>query len=73
MTSFSEICDRIDKSDRRYLLGSQRHQELKDLQAMREYIIMLRDNVFPNILLVCPGDKPVEAIMRDALKQLEDM
>ncbi len=42
-------------------------------QRLRDYIIMVRDNVFPNILLVCPDDKPVRAIMRDALKQLEDM
>ncbi len=73
MTSFSEICKRIDWNDRRYLLGSQRHQELKDLQAMRDYIIRLRDKIFPNILLATFGDDVTASIVRDALKQLEDM
>ncbi len=70
MTSFSDICIEIDR-----LVAQEDgcYMDVGLLEDLRDYIIMVRDAVFPNILLACPDNKAVRAIMRDALKQLEDM
>lgn len=77
MTSFSEICGRIDS------LRSQTRRDvdlLAGVTAMHDYIIMMRDNVFPALLAcaVCDDqdshyDKRAKALIQKALAQLEDM
>ncbi len=70
MTSFSEICGEIDR-----LIAQEDgcYMDVGLLEDLRDYIIMIRDAVFRNILLASPDNKAVRAIVRDALKQLENM
>ncbi len=74
MTSFSEICESSGKWEFwRTQTGTLERKMLNQLSCLERYVLMIRDAVFPNILLASPDNKAVRAIVRDALKQLEDM
>ena len=69
MTSFSkDICEYAQMNPEAYKAGG-----IFYLLKLIKYIRIIRDDIFPNILLACPDNKAVQAIVRDALKQLEDM